>query len=161
MTLSILVAMGRNRVIGRDNRLPWRLPVDLQRFKTLTMNHAIIMGRKTYDSIGRALPGRRSFVLSRSTRFHPEGVTVVRSLDEALAACEGEDEVFVIGGGSLYQEALQRADRLYLTQIEADFEGDVFFPEVDLGEWNLVAEERYPSDEGNPYSVSFRTYERR
>ena len=161
MIVSLLVAMSRNGVIGRDNRLPWRLPADLRRFKRLTLGHAIIMGRKTHESIGKPLPGRRTLVLSRDPDYRDEGVTVASSLAEALALCEGEEEVFVVGGESVYREALPLADRLYLTWIDADFEGDVVFPTVDLYSWSLhIAEDHEPDDE-SPLGYSFRIYERR
>lgn len=161
MTLSCIVAVSENGVIGRDNDLPWHLPDDLNRFKSLTMGHPIVMGRKTYDSIGRPLPGRRSVVLTRSSEYAPEGVTVVGSLDEALDACEGEVEVFVIGGASLFAEALPRADRVYLTRVLATVEGDTFFPEGGLEDFFLVNEERHPIDEKHRLPYTFQLYERR
>jgi len=160
MTLSCIVAVSENGVIGRDNDLPWHLPADLNRFKSLTMGHPIVMGRKTYDSIGRPLPGRRSVVLTRSGEYAPEGVTVVGSLEEALDACEGESEVFVIGGASLFSEALPRADRLYLTRVHADVEGDTFFPPVDFDRWLLADRVDHPADEKNEFSCSFERWDR-
>ena len=161
MTVSLLVAMARNRVIGHGNRLPWKLSADLRRFKRLTMGHVIIMGRRTHESIGRALPGRRTFVLSRTRGYEAEGVTVVESLDAALARCPDEDEVFVVGGEAVYREALPRADRIYLTWIDADFEGDVVFPDLDLHSWSLRSEEHHEPDDETPFGYSFRLYERR
>ncbi len=161
MTVSLLVAMARNRVIGHMNRLPWKLPADLKRFKQLTMGHVIVMGRRTHESIGRALPGRRTYVLSRDRDYGAEGVTVVASLDAALDRCADEDEVFVVGGEAVFREALPRADRIYLTWIDADFEGDVVFPDVDLHAWALRSEEEHPADDQTPFGFSFRVYERR
>lgn len=161
MILSILVAVAENGVIGREGRLPWRLPEDLRRFKRLTLGHAIVMGRRTCASIGRALPGRRSIVLSRDARFAPAGMEVARSLDAALAACAGEDEVFVIGGESLFREALPRADRLYLTRVHADLPGDVHFPALDEASWRLVASEPHPADSDHAHAFTFLTYHRR
>lgn len=161
MTLSCIVAVSENGIIGREGDLPWHLPEDLERFKSLTMGHPMVMGRRTYESIGRPLPGRKSVVLTRSDQFAPEGVTVVGSLDEALDACEGEDEVFVIGGASLFAEALPRADRLYLTRVHATIEGDTFFPEETLDDFILLEEEHHPIDEKHRHPYSFQCYERR
>ena len=161
MILSCIVAVSKNGVIGRDNDLPWHLPEDLKRFKSLTMGHPIVMGRKTYESIGRPLPGRTSVVLTRSSEFAPPGIIVVRSLDEAIDACEGEAEVFVIGGSSLFAEVLPRVDRLYLTRVHATVEGDTFFPEETLDDFILLEEENHPIDEKHRHAYSFRLYERR
>ena len=133
MSLSIIVAMTDDRVIGRDNKLPWHISEDLKRFKALTMGHPIIMGRKTYESIGKPLPGRHNIVISREPKRSYAGVTVVQSLDAALDAFAAVDtELFVIGGAKIYELALPIADRLYLTLIHSKFEGDTFFPEIDL-----------------------------
>src|SRR5437867_8251794 len=130
MTLSIIAAMARNRVIGRDNRLPWHLPADLARFKQLTMGHWLLVGRKTYDSIGRPLPGRTIVVITRNKGFTAKGVLVAYSLAEAVRMAAG-DEVFVAGGAQIYQQALPLARRMYLTILDQDFEGDAFFPDFD------------------------------
>ena len=134
MKLSIIVAMAKNRVIGRQNRLPWHLPEDLKRFKKLTMGQPVIMGRKTYESIGKPLPGRTNIVLSRNAGFHPPGVVVVREFQDALdhARSLGADEAFVIGGAEMYRLALPLADRLYVTRVKGHFEGDSLFPETDF-----------------------------
>jgi dihydrofolate reductase len=142
MRISLIVAMARNRVIGRNNALPWRLPEDLKRFKAITMGHPIIMGRKTYESIGRPLPGRANIVVTRSGQFEAPGCTVVRSPQAALDACAGADEAFVIGGADIYRAFLDRADRLLVTEIDADFEGDAYFPDFDPEEWRETARER-------------------
>ena len=156
--LSAIVAMAANRCIGRDNALPWRLPADLKRFKQLTLGHTLVMGRRTYESIGRPLPGRTTVVVTRQPGYAPQGVRVAHSLEQALVLAEG-DEVFIAGGADLYRQTLERVDRLYLTRIERDYAGDTFFPEVDLSRWRLVAEEPHPATETAP-PFSFLTYER-
>ena len=161
MILSILAAVAENGVIGRAGGLPWHLPEDLRRFKALTLGRTIVMGRRTFASIGRPLPGRRSIVLSRDPRFAPGAVEVARGLEAALAACAGEDEVFVIGGESLFREALPLADRLYLTRVHAKPVGDVLFPDFDEGDWEMVAAEAHTADERHPHPFTFLTYRRR
>jgi dihydrofolate reductase len=158
MRLSAIVAMAANRCIGRDNTLPWRLPADLKRFKQLTLGHTLVMGRRTYESIGRPLPGRTTVVVTRQAGYAPEGVRVAHSVEQALVLAEG-DEVFIAGGADLYQQTLGRVDRLYLTRIEREYAGDTFFPEVDLSCWRLVTEEPHPATETEP-PFSFLTYER-
>jgi dihydrofolate reductase len=162
MTVSIIAAIGTNNVIGRDNQLPWHMPADLKRFKKLTTGHHLLMGRKTYESVG-ALPGRISVVITRSPDYAPAGVAVARSLDEAIAKAEsaGDAEIFVGGGQEIFRQALHRADRMYLTRVHAEPEGDTFFPEFDdVNEWHLTDAEHYEADERNPYPYSFLTYER-
>jgi dihydrofolate reductase len=155
--ISAIAAMAANRVIGQDNTLPWRLPRDLARFKRLTMGHTLIMGRKTYDSIGRPLPGRTTVVLTRQPDWAaPEGVHVARSVDEALAFAKNDSEVFIAGGADLYAQTQGLWRRLYLTRIARDVPGDAFFPEMDLTGWRLVEEEHHP--EGD-LPFSFLTYE--
>lgn len=161
MTLSLIAAMAENRVIGRDNRIPWRLPADLRHFKATTMGHSVIMGRKTFASIGRPLPGRRCIVLSRRPDFTWPGIEVAGSLGEALALTEGEDEAFVAGGGSVYAEALPRAARIYLTVIHAEIAGDTYFPRFEGHEWRLVDDRYHDCGADAPFSYSFRRYERR
>jgi dihydrofolate reductase len=131
----LIVAMARNRVIGKDGELPWRLSADLKRFRALTMGHPIIMGRKTYDSIGRALPGRRNIVISRNAQLVIEGVETATSLQTALEQVADADQAFVIGGEQIYRMALPLADRIELTLIYQDFEGDALFPQIDMGQW--------------------------
>jgi dihydrofolate reductase len=160
MTISLIVAMSRNRVIGRDNRLPWRLPADLRRFQHLTMGHCLIMGRKTYESIGRPLPGRTIIVLTRQANYAPPGVLVAHTLEEALALARGE-EVFIAGGAHVYQQAVALADRLYLTLIEEDIAGDASFPPLDESEWQLVSDQPHDADATNPYPYRFLVYERK
>lgn len=160
LSITLIVAVAKNRVIGRDNALPWRLPEDLKHFKAITLGHPIIMGRKTWASIGRPLPGRTNIVVSRSPdRIAPE-VTVVCSLQEAInaAAATGTDEVFVIGGAEIYRQALPLAHRLQLTEIDQDYPGDVFFPELDQREWIEVMRESHHL--ANEPDYAFVTLER-
>ena len=159
--LTLIVARARNGVIGRDGALPWRLPEDLAHFKRTTMGHPIVMGRKTWESIGRPLPGRRSIVVSRQPGFEATGAEVAESLDAALALCAGAEEVFVIGGAQLYAEALPRADRLIVTEIDADFEGDTHFPATDPALWREAAREHQPPTDARPFGFDFVTYLRR
>ena len=159
--VSLIVAMAGNRVIGRKNRLPWRLPADLQRFKALTMGKPIVMGRKTWESIGRPLPGRTNIVVTRDVGYQAEGCVVVHSVDQALEVAAGTDEVMVIGGANLYKQLLDRADRLYLTHVMADIEGDTWFPEFDIAQWKELERESHSSDEKNEFDYEFVTLERR
>ena len=158
--LSLIAAMDRNRLIGRDNTLPWRLPEDLRHFKATTLGKPVIMGRKTWESIGRPLPGRRNIVVSRNPDYPLQGAERAASLDAALTLAEdtGTDEIFVIGGGDLYRQALPRARRLYLTEIDASHEGDAWFPEIPPGEWREVAREEHRAADGLPFA--FVRYER-
>lgn len=161
MTLvSLVVAMSENRVIGRNGGLPWHLPKDLQYFKRLTLDHTVIMGRKTYDEMKRPLANRRNVVITRNPEFHPSGVTVVPSLTEALALGATEREVFVIGGGEIFRQAISRADRLYLTVVHAQVEGDTYFPDFEHDGWALESEERHEADEKHPWAFTFRNYRR-
>ncbi|MFW1678100.1 dihydrofolate reductase [Pontibacter sp. JAM-7] len=166
MKLAIIVAQAKNRVIGVNNTLPWHLPEDLRYFKQVTMAKPIIMGRKTYESIGRPLPGRENIVISRQADYAPVGVRVVPSIEEACALAEdiclinGQDEVMVIGGAQIYGQALPQADRLYITQVDADIEGDAWFPEVDYSLWQEVAREDFAPSGDNPYAYSFLVYEK-
>jgi dihydrofolate reductase len=157
----MILAMDRNRVIGLDNDIPWRLPADLKRFKSVTMGKPIIMGRKTYESIGRPLPGRHNIVVTRSKGYQAEGCTVVGSLNEALAAAIGSEEVMIIGGATLYEQLLPCADRLYLTLIEANVEGDTFFPEIEITKWEEVSQETFEADDTNPFAFRIVTLDRR
>ncbi|MSP61684.1 MAG: dihydrofolate reductase [Myxococcales bacterium] len=160
MSLSLIAALAENRVIGVENRLPWRLPADLARFKRLTMGHCLLMGRKTYESIGRPLPGRTTIVLTRDPAWSvPEGVQVARTVDEALALA-GEREVFVAGGAEIYRQTLGRADRLYLTILDRSFDGDVRFPEIDLSAWHLTERERHEADATFASAWEFTTWAR-
>jgi len=158
--LSMIVAHANNRVIGKNNDMPWHLPADLAYFKKTTLGKPIIMGRKTYQSIGRALPGRKNIVISRDDNFQAEGVEVVNSVDAALALVVDSAEVMVIGGGAIYQHCLAVAQRLYITHINADIDGDTYFPEYDLTVWQKIASDIRPSDEKNPYQLDFSVYEK-
>jgi len=161
MKIVLVAAMDREGLIGRGDALPWRLPADLRHFKALTMGKPILMGRRTFESIGRPLPGRHNIVLSRDPGFHPEGVTVVRDLDEAVAAAGEAGELMVIGGANVYAQLLDRADRMELTEIDHVFEGDVRFPDFDRHRWAVVREESHAPDEANPWPYRFITLERR
>ncbi|PHV11962.1 dihydrofolate reductase [Chitinimonas sp. BJB300] len=155
--LSLIAALARNRTVGIENRLPWHLSEDLKYFKATTSGHPIIMGRKTYDSIGRPLPGRHNIVVTRNPAWRVDGVTITHSIKDAIAAADPTQEVFLIGGASLYAEALPLADRLYLTEIEADVEGDAFFPTWSREQFKEVRRERHQSD---AFAYSFVMYER-
>lgn len=167
MKKSIIVAMAENRVIGRNNKLPWYLPNDLKYFKAITMGKPVIMGRKTFESIGKPLPGRSNIVITRNQEWQHPGVTVVHNLDdafrkaEATAVIDGVDEVMIIGGDQIYQTSLDLADRIYLTQVHAEVEGDAWFAEVDWGQWNESAREDFNAADPNPYDYSFIVYDRR
>jgi dihydrofolate reductase len=158
--ISLIVAMAENRVIGRAGGLPWRLPDDLKRFKRLTVDHTVIMGRRTFDEIKRPLANRRNVVITRNRKLATEGVTVVPDLTEALALGATEREVFVIGGGQIFELALPLADRLYLTVVHAVVEGDTYFPPFDGDGWVLDEDEYHPADARHAYPFSFKTYSR-
>jgi dihydrofolate reductase len=157
--VTIIAAIAANNVIGNNNALPWRLPADLQRFRRLTTGHSIIMGRKTFDSLGRLLPERTHVVLSHRAGFSPSGVVLVGSLAEALRRCAGQDEVFVIGGAEIYRLALAHADRLQLTEIRRDFAGDAHFPDLDRSDWTETFREAHRGEA--EFDYDFVTYERK
>ena len=160
MILTIVVAMARNRVIGRNNALPWRLSADLQHFRRITLGKPVIMGRKTHESIGRPLPGRENIVVSANRNYRATGCRVTHSLKDALASLPKMSEVMVIGGASLYQETLVCAGRIYLTLVHADIMGDTWFPELDTSQWRQISREDFPADERNNYAYSFIHLER-
>ncbi len=160
MKISVIAAMSENRVIGRDGALPWHLPTDLARFKSITTGHTVIMGRKTFESVGQPLPNRRTIVITRNNDYQCAGVFIAHSLDEALDHAAREDEIFILGGEAVYQMALSRADCLYLTIIHATIEGDTYFPTFDFDDWKLVEDERHEADDRHAYAFSFRRYER-
>lgn len=161
MSLAIVAALADNGVIGRDNQLPWHLSNDLRHFKSLTTGHTIVMGRKTFDSLGRVLPDRRHIVLTRDPHFEaPPGVTVVDSFEKAISAID-DDEAFVIGGSAVFESALPHADTLYLTRVHADVEGDVRFPDVDWSQWTEVSSKRFTADERNDFDHTIRTLTRK
>jgi len=167
LKLALIVAMAQNRVIGINNNLPWYLPNDLKYFKAVTMGKPVIMGRKTHESIGKPLPGRTNIVITRDTTFQAEGCKIVHSLPEAIELAEniclidGGEEVIVMGGAQIYELALADADRLYLTEVHAEVEGDAFFPAVDKQRWQEVAREDYKAEGPNPYDYSFLALNRK
>ncbi|MFC0559457.1 dihydrofolate reductase [Halalkalibacter alkalisediminis] len=158
--ISFVVAMDRNRLIGKENQLPWHLPADLAYFKKVTTGHTIVMGRKTYESIGRPLPKRKNVVLTRSEGFEAEGCEVVHHVEDVLKMAKQEDEFFVIGGTQVFSLFWEHVDRLYVTYIDETFEGDTYFPEIDADSWELVSVEHGFVDEKNRYPHEFRLYER-
>ena len=160
MRISLIAAVDASGVMGRDNDLPWRLPADLAHFKRLTMGHHLIMGRRTFASIGRPLPGRTTVVLSSGQPDLPESVLLATSLDAALALCKGDQEVFLAGGAAVFREGLELADRVYLTRLHATYPGDVHFPPFDESHWNLVDRQDHQADEKNPCAYSFMVYDR-
>jgi len=160
--LSMIVAHADNRIIGKDNDMPWHLPADLAYFKKTTLGKPVIMGRKTYYSIGRPLPGRLNIVISRDTSLQIDGVEVVQSVEQALTLAGDVEEIMVIGGGAIYQHCLPKADRLYITHIDASIDGDTQFPAYDLvDDWQAVSEDVFLPDEKNAYKLTFKVYQRR
>jgi len=160
MIISLIAAMDRNRLIGADNGMPWHLPADFKHFKAVTMGKPVIMGRKTFQSIGRPLPGRQNIVVSASG-FAADGITVVDSIEKALDAAGDAEEVMVIGGASFYAQIIDRADRMYLTHVDAECEGDAWFPEFNMDDWTVVAQQDYSADEKNSYSFRVVEYQRK
>ena len=158
MIISLIAAMDQNRGIGFQGSMPWHVPRDLKRFKDITLGHHLILGRKTYQSLGGPLPGRQMIVLSRDPAFKAEGCLVCPDLDQALQLADGmgEDEVFVIGGGEVYWEALPLADRLYLTQVHTAGKADTYFPPLEERKWRLICQEEFPADGTNPYGHTFQ-----
>jgi dihydrofolate reductase len=161
VSISLIVATSANNVIGVDGGLPWRLPEDLARFKAVTMGKPMIMGRATFESIGRALPGRRSIVLTRQADFAAEGCDVVPTIEAAIEAAGDAEEIMVIGGGEIYRQFLPMADRIYLTRLQAEIDGDTRFPELDLDEWTVVAVEEFPAGDEREFGFDVETLERR
>jgi len=161
MRLALIAALARNRVIGRDNQLPWRLSADLKHFKALTLGKPLLMGRKTFLSIGRPLPGRTNIVLTRDRDFRAAGCVVVHSIDAALQAVDGADEIMVMGGAELYRQLLARTDRLYLTEVHAGEVDDTWFPEFDRDDWIETRREAHPADERNDHDYAFVVLDRK
>ncbi len=161
MIISIIVAMDEKGVIGLEGDLPWRLSADLKHFRAITMSKPLIMGRKTHESIGRPLPGRKNIVLTRANDFDAEGCTIVHSLDDAFQAAGDVDEIIIMGGSRIYDQSLARAGRLYLTEVHADIGGDVYFPEFDKGEWVELERQDHSADEKNDFDYSFVVLERK
>lgn len=162
MKISLIVAAAQNGAIGRDGRMPWHLPNDLRHFKNLTWGMPIIMGRKTFESLGKPLPGRQHIVITRQSGFQPLGVVVVSSPEQALsvAAAQEVNEVMIIGGGEIYKLFLERATRIYLTRIHDSFEGDTFFPAIDFTDWTLTSSLHQPADANNPVDHAFEQWDR-
>ena len=160
-SLSIAVAIGENYAIGKNNQLLWHMPADLRFFKQTTSGHTVIMGRKTFDSVGKPLPNRRNIVITRDTELKIEGVEVVNSLDEALAISKTEEKsAFIVGGAEIYKQALPKTQKIYLTTIHHRFEADTFFPEIDRKEWKVISSEHHKADEKNKYDYTFEVLER-
>ncbi len=159
MIISLIAAMDKNRLIGAGNALPWHLPADFRHFKEVTMNKPIIMGRKTFESIGKALPGRKNIVISR-LGFNAQGISVANSIDAALKLADDAEEVMIIGGGSFYEQIIDRADRLYLTLVDAECEGDAWFPAFDKTQWYVIQQQSVKADDKNNYDFEIVTYER-
>jgi len=159
-TVTLIAARARNGVIGRNNAMPWKIPGEQAYFKRNTMGHPIIMGRKTWESIGRPLPGRRSIVVTRGITFAAVGAEVAHGLDEALSLCADAPEVFVIGGAQIYEAAMPHAERLLVTEIDADFEGDTYFPSIDRAQWRETQREHHAPDDTRTFGFDFVTYER-
>ena len=155
MKLALIVAIAHNRVIGKGDRLPWRLPNDLQYFKRVTMGKPVIMGRKTYESIGRPLPGRRNIVVSRDLGLVIDGCDVVNCLQAAFESVRYEEDAFVIGGETLYEQALPFVEKIYLTKVDAEIDGDAFFPEIDWSEWQEISREEHSADERHEFAYTF------
>jgi len=159
--LSMVVATANNRVIGKDNDMPWHLPADLAYFKKVTLGKPVVMGRKTFESIGRPLPGRRNIVISRDEQYSANGVDTVTSVEQALSLVKDVEEIMVIGGGAIYKHCLPAANRLYITHIDAEIDGDTRFPEYNLEHWTKVSSERRVADEKNAYNLDFCVYEKK
>lgn len=160
MTLSLIIAMDEKGLIGANGKLPWHLPEDLKRFKEITMGHPIIMGRKTFESIGKVLPGRDNIVVTRNKEWSHEGVATLHSMEAALAYVKANDEAFIIGGAELFKAAIKNIEKIYLTEIHEAFEGDVYLPELDLHNWKTIHSEEFPKDENTPYAYRFRILKR-
>ena len=157
--IAMIVAMGENHVIGKDNQMPWHLPNDLKWFKQVTGGHSIVMGRKTFESIGKPLPNRQNIILTRQSDYQPAGTTTVSSIKEALQLAQEED-LFVIGGANVYQQFLPYADRLYITKIHETFEGDAYFPDFDQKDWKMIKKRAGQMDEKNKFAHDFYIYQR-
>ena len=161
MIISLIAAMAKNRVIGKGNKLPWDLPADMQHFRDLTHGKPVIMGRKTFESIGHPLPKRPNIILTRESEYHAEGCTIVHSSEEALAAAGNAPEIMILGGTNVFEQFLATANRIYLTIIDHEFEGDIYFPKFDETIWKVTSQEEHRPDEKNKYPYTFVTYEKR
>lgn len=162
MTISLVVAAATNHAIGKEGKMPWHLPNDMKHFKNVTWGMPVIMGRKTFESLGKVLPGRKNIVVSRQPGFQPEGTVVVKSIEDALFVAKEADanEVMVIGGGEIYKALFDKARRIYLTRVEAEPEADTFFPSLHPRQWHLLSQQRHEADEKNDYNYSFELWER-
>jgi len=158
--ITIIAAIAKNNALGKDNKLIWHIPSDLKRFKKITLNHHVIMGRKTYESLGKPLPNRTNIVITRNTNFKAEGCIIVNSLPEAIEAAKEDNNPFILGGAEIYKQAIKIADKLDLTFIHHQFEADAFFPEIDSTIWKEVSRENFKADEKDKYDFSFVTFER-
>jgi len=158
--ISIIVAKSRNNVIGSEGNLPWHIPEDLKKFKSITMGKPMIMGRSTFESIGKALPGRKNIVMTRDKGYQADGISVAHSLEEALILCEQAGEIMIIGGGEIYKIFIGMVNRLYLTNVEKHIDGDVFFPEIDLSKWKVMSKEEFPVSTERKIGFSLEMLER-
>jgi dihydrofolate reductase len=158
MNFSMIAAMDENRVIGKDNDLPWRLPRDWAYVQKITMGKTIVLGRKNFESIGKALPGRKNIVLTRKRDFSPQNCLIVHSIDEVLQTCRGDEEVFIFGGEEIYSQFMPMVTKLYLTKIHHAFEGDTYFPEINEGDWKEISRVKGIKDKQNPYTYYFHQY---
>ncbi|MGP8214354.1 MAG: dihydrofolate reductase [Bacteroidia bacterium] len=161
MIVSLVAAAAENNVIGKNNALPWRMPADMKFFKNLTMGHTVIMGRKTYESMGKPLPGRKNIIITRNKKFTAKDCIVLSSFSEISEHCKAESEIFVIGGAEIYQQFIHNADKIYLTRIHHNFTGDSYFPDIQADEWEQTGFSYFPKDEKNPYPYSFIEFSRR
>jgi len=161
MIISLIAAMSKNRVIGKDNSLPWNMPNDKKHFWELTRGKPVVMGRKTYESIGKPLPNRLNIIITRDQEYKAEGCTIVHSIDEAVTAAQGNEEIMVIGGSQIYEKFLPKANRMYLTFIDAEIDGDTYFPEYNPEEWAETSYEEHEKDANNPFDYDFVTLERK
>jgi dihydrofolate reductase len=160
MIISFIAALGQNRGLGIDNKLPWHLPDDLKKFKEITRGHSVIMGRKTYQSMGRLLPDRKNIIITHDINLEIPGAIIAHSIEEAIKQCLGEEEIFIIGGGEILKLALPYANKMYLTFVEANLPADSFFPTFNISTWKKTAEEVHPKDDRHAYSYIFRIYEK-
>ena len=156
--ITLIAAVAENNALGKDNQLLWHLPDDFKRFKTVTSGHYIIMGRKTFESFPKPLPNRTHVIISRQKNYQPEGCLVVDSLLNAIAICPKDEEIFIIGGGEIYKQSIEIADKLDITKVHHTFEADTFFPKIDLNKWKLRTTEFHPKDEKHPFDFSFQSY---
>ena len=161
MIVSLVAAAAENNVIGKNNTLPWCMPADMKFFKNLTMGHTVVMGRKTYESMGKPLPGRKNIIITRNKDYKAEGCVVLSSFSDVLEHCKAESEIYVIGGAEIFHQQMNSADKIYLTRIHHSFEGDAYFPDIDMNEWAEAKRTDFSADEKNHYNYSFIEFSRR